>query len=85
MHGDVPPRSAGSAIAAVYLNVLGHAVGWPSPEGGAGRLADALVGRLRDARREVRTGARVDRVRVERGRVTGVEIEGGEAFSAPRS
>ena len=46
MHGDVPPNGAGSAIAASYLNLLGHAVGWPSPEGGAERLADALAGHL---------------------------------------
>ena len=43
MHGDVPLTAPGSAIAGVYLNLLGHAVGWPSPEGGAGRLTAALV------------------------------------------
>ena len=46
IHGDVPPTGAGSAIAATHLNVMGHAVGWPSPEGGAARLADALAGHL---------------------------------------
>ncbi len=45
-HGDVPPDRRGSAVAAVYLNLLGHAVGWPSPEGGAGRITDALVAYL---------------------------------------
>ena len=34
-HGDVPPTGPGSAIAVAYLNLLGHAVGWPSPRGGA--------------------------------------------------
>jgi phytoene dehydrogenase-like protein len=77
MHGDAPPSGAGSAIAAAYLNFLGHAVGWPSPEGGAGRLTDALVGYLSTLGGRVRTGARVTRVTVERGRVTGVEVEGG--------
>ena len=43
MHGDVPPRATGSAIAAAYLNLAGHAVGWPSPEGGAERLAARIV------------------------------------------
>ena len=47
MHGDTPPHGAGTAIAAAYLNLLGHAVGWPSPRGGAERLTDALVGYLR--------------------------------------
>jgi phytoene dehydrogenase-like protein len=83
MHGDTPPRAAGSAIAAAYLNFAGHAVGWPSPEGGAGRLTDALVGRLRELGGEIRTGARVVAVRVAGRRTQGVEAEGGEAFDAP--
>ena len=48
MHSDVPPVRRGSAIAAAYMNLLGHGAGWPSPEGGAGRLAGALVSYLRD-------------------------------------
>jgi len=77
MHGDVPPTGAGSAIAAAYLQLLGHAVGWPSPEGGSGRLAGALTGYLRELGGTVRTEAPVTRVVVERGRVAGVEIAGG--------
>jgi phytoene dehydrogenase-like protein len=78
MHGDVPPTNAGSAVAGMYLSLLGHAVGWPSPEGGANRLAGALLGVLDELGGTVRTGARVVRVVVERGRVAGVELEGGE-------
>jgi phytoene dehydrogenase-like protein len=78
MHGDVPPSGAGSAVAAAYLNLLGHAVGWPSPEGGAARLAGALEGHLRELGGRVRTGAPVERVVVERGRATGVALAGGE-------
>jgi phytoene dehydrogenase-like protein len=81
MHGDAPPVSAGSAIAAAHLNVMGHAVGWPSPEGGAGRLADALVSYLESVGGRVRTGARVQRIAVERGRAVGVELSGGERVS----
>jgi phytoene dehydrogenase-like protein len=76
MHGDVPPHGAGSAIAAVHLNLMGHAVGWPSPEGGAERLSGALVGHLEALGGKLRTGATVTAVRVERGRVAGVEIAG---------
>jgi phytoene dehydrogenase-like protein len=72
-HGDVPPPAAGSAIMGVYLNLLGHAVGWPSPEGGAGRLTDALVGYLRELGGELRCNSPVERVLVTNGRVTGVE------------
>jgi phytoene dehydrogenase-like protein len=83
MHGDVPPHGAGSAIAAAYLELLGHAVGWPSPEGGAGRLAEALAGRLLAAGGEIRCDARVTRVAVERGRVTGVATADGDRVPAP--
>jgi phytoene dehydrogenase-like protein len=72
MHGDTPPEKAGSAIAAAYLNLMGHAVGWPSPRGGAERLTDALVSYLRSLGGEIRTGARVERVLSAAGHVTGV-------------
>jgi phytoene dehydrogenase-like protein len=72
-HGDTPPDKPGSAIAAVYLNLMGHAVGWPSPEGGAERLTDALVGYLEALGGTVRCGTPVSRIAIERGRVTGVE------------
>jgi phytoene dehydrogenase-like protein len=81
-HGDAPPTAPGSAIAAVYLNLMGHAVGWPSPEGGAERLIDALVAHLRSLGGTVRTGATVTRVAVEGGRVVGVEVAGGERVAA---
>jgi phytoene dehydrogenase-like protein len=82
MHSDVPPARAGSAIAAAYLNLLGHGAGWPSPEGGAGRLAAALVSYLRALGGEVRTGARVIRLAGARGRVSGVELADGERLPA---
>jgi phytoene dehydrogenase-like protein len=82
MHGDVPPGGPGSAIAAAHLNVMGHAVGWPSPEGGAGRLAEALVSYLRELGGTVRTGAPVTRVHVEGGRVRAAEVAGQERVPA---
>ena len=82
LHGDVPPAASGSAIAAVHLHLLGHAYGWPSPKGGAGRLAGALAGVLAELGGAVRCGQPVVRVVVERGRAAGVELEGGERVSA---
>jgi phytoene dehydrogenase-like protein len=82
MHGDVPPDGPGSAIAAAHLNVMGHAVGWPSPEGGAGRIAQAMVGYLESLGGRVRTGAPVTRVHVEHGRVAAVEVAGAERVPA---
>ena len=81
-HGDVPPTGAGSAVAVTYLNLMGHAVGWPSPAGGAERLTDALVGYLRELGGEVRTEATVEAIESTNGRVTGVRIAGGERFPA---
>jgi phytoene dehydrogenase-like protein len=82
LHGDVPLAASGSAITAVYLHLLGHGYGWPSPKGGAGRLADALVGVLAELGGEVRCGQPVERVVVERGRAAGVELAGGERVRA---
>lgn len=83
MHSDVAPSRRGSAIAAAYLNLLGHGAGWPSPEGGAGRLSGALISYLRSLGGELRTEALVTRIAGERGRVRGVELAGGERLSAP--
>ena len=83
MHSDVPPSRSGSAIAAVYLNLLGHGAGWPSPEGGAGSLSSALLSYLRSLGGELRTEALVTRLVGERGRVLGVELAGGERLAAP--
>ncbi len=90
MHSDVPPSGRGSAIAAAYLTLLGHGSGWPSPEGGAGRLAAALLSYLAALGGEVRTGAEVVRIVTERGRVVGVELAGdgsagGEGAAGVRS
>src|SRR4051794_3389248 len=81
-HGDVPPTSPGSAIAAAYLQLLGHAAGWPSPEGGAERITDALVGYLRELGGTVRTSAPVQRVHVGGRKAQGVELAGGERVGA---
>ena len=82
MHGDVPPGGAGSAIAAAHLNVMGHAVGWPSPEGGAGRLAAALAGYLESLGGRIRTGAPVTGLHVEHGRVSAAVVAGAERVPA---
>jgi phytoene dehydrogenase-like protein len=82
MHGDVPPPGSGSAIAAAYLNLLGHGAGWPSPAGGADRLARALLGYFEAVGGTLRTSCAVTRIVAERGRVVGVEVAGGERISA---
>src|SRR5690349_1446957 len=81
-HGDVPPTDAGSAVAVTYLNLMGHAVGWPSPAGGAERLTEALVGYLRERGGAVRTEVAVEAIESSHGRVTAVRSAGGERFPA---
>jgi len=82
LHGDAPLNGAGSAIAGVWLNILGHAVGWPSPQGGAGAITGALASLLYELGGETRTSAPATRVLTQRGRVTGVELAGGERIAA---
>lgn len=82
LHGDAPLNGSGSAIAGVWLNLLGHAVGWPSPEGGAGAITGALASRLRELGGETRTGSPVQRVLTNRRGVAGVELAGGERIAA---
>jgi phytoene dehydrogenase-like protein len=59
-HSMLPLERRPSAGFGVALLAMGHAVGWPFPKGGAGRLAEALVVRLRDLRGEVLTSAPAD-------------------------
>jgi phytoene dehydrogenase-like protein len=82
LHADAPLDAAGSAIAGLWLNLLGHRVGWPSAEGGAGRVAAALVDCLHELDGTTRTSARAERVQARRGRVTGVRLAGGDAVQA---
>jgi len=55
-HSFLPLEWRPSALFGLALGALGHAVGWPFPEGGAGRLARALVSCLRALGGEVLTG-----------------------------
>jgi phytoene dehydrogenase-like protein len=81
MHGDVAPGGSGSTIPALFLNLLGHAVGWPSPEGGAGRLADALIGYLESLGGAIRTGAEVVKITTDGRRTSGVVLADGTRLS----
>jgi phytoene dehydrogenase-like protein len=47
-HAVLPLEAPASASFGLVLGMLGHAVGWPFPEGGAQRLSDAMAAYLRD-------------------------------------
>lgn len=82
LHGDAPLDSAGSAITAVYLNLLGHGVGWPSPRGGAGNLTRALVRYFQALGGQLETNAPVVEILVEQRRVVGVRLASGATIRA---
>ena len=84
LHADLTPDSAGSALFGWVLCGLGQEHGFPVPEGGAGRLVDALVARLRAHGGELACGAAVSQVVVRRGRAVGVRLRDGSEVSAPR-
>lgn len=83
LHGDVPADEAGSAIAGGYLQILGHAAGWPSPRGGAGALTAALVSYLESLGGAVRLSTPVARIASDGRRVAGVVTAAGERLRAP--
>jgi phytoene dehydrogenase-like protein len=59
-HSMLPLERRPSAGFGLALLVLGHAVGWPFPRGGAQRLADALAAKLVELGGEIRTSSPVD-------------------------
>jgi phytoene dehydrogenase-like protein len=58
-HAVLPLERSPSAAFGLVLGAAGHAVGWPFPRGGAGRITAALASLLRAHGGELRTGAPV--------------------------
>ncbi len=75
-HADIPLEAAGSSVIALLLAMLGQTVGFPVPEGGAGRLTAAMAARLESRGGEVRCDHEVTSVEVDRGRVVAVHAAG---------
>lgn len=85
LHADIPPIAAGSGLFGWLMSMLGQDVGFPVPQGGAGRLADALAGRLVAAGGATRTGVPVTSIRISGGRATGVDCADGTRITARRA
>lgn len=45
-HADIPLDAPGSGLMGMLMSMLGQSVGFPVPEGGAGRLTEAMARRL---------------------------------------
>lgn len=58
-HAMLPPESLASAAFALLLGLCGHAVGWPSPAGGAQALSDAMARLLTELGGEILVDAEV--------------------------
>jgi phytoene dehydrogenase-like protein len=84
LHADLAPEEVLSGFFGWTLSCMGQAGGWPVPEGGAGRLIDALVRRMQSKGGRLECNARVDDVIVRDGRAVGVRA-GGEEFRATRA
>lgn len=82
LHTDLSPEGAGGAVYGWLLAMLGQQVGFPVPEGGAGRLTDALVARLRARGGELHCATPVTGVVLRGGRAAGVRTTGGEVVRA---
>jgi len=78
MHADIPMSAPGSGLFGMLLAMLGHTVGFPVPEGGAGRLAQALADRFTGRGGTIQLGVRAQRILTDRRRVTGVVTSDGE-------
>ena len=58
-HSFLPLSAPGSAAIGLVLGMMGHAVGWPLPQGGAQSITSALVASLREAGGEVQCNSPV--------------------------
>ncbi|GAA4684376.1 phytoene desaturase family protein [Phytohabitans rumicis] len=85
LHTDLSTEDAGSGVYGWLLAMLGQERGWPVPIGGAQRITEALVARLRVRGGRIEYGVRVDRVLTARGRAVGVSTVDGRRWQARRA
>ena len=85
LHSDLPPEAPGSAVFGWLLAMLGQDIGFPVPEGGAGRLIEALASRLRQGGGQLECGRRVTSVEVRGGRAVGVRTADGTEIGVRRA
>lgn len=85
LHADLMPESAGSSAFGWLLSMLGQQVGFPVPQGGAGKLTGALVHRLQAHGGTLVCDRRVEEVVVRKGRAVAVRTADGEEIEATQA
>ncbi len=85
VHSDLGPDDAGGALFGWLLTMLGQAVGFPVPEGGAVRITEALVRRFTDRGGTVECGREITGILVRDGRGVGVRDAHGEQIRVTRA
>ncbi len=75
-HADIPLDAPGSGLMGILLSMLGQTVGFPVPEGGAGRLTEALAARFQARGGELRCSHEVTAIEVDGGRAVAVRAAG---------
>jgi phytoene dehydrogenase-like protein len=74
MHADIPLDAPGSGFLGLLLIMLGQTVGFPVPEGGAGRLTETMRDRFIDHGGQVEPNAEVTKIDIRSGRAVGVHV-----------
>jgi phytoene dehydrogenase-like protein len=85
LHTDVFPESPVGGLMGWLLAAIGQELSWPVPEGGAGRLTDALVSRLTAAGGKLQCSTPVTGVVVRGGRAVAVRTAAGDEVDAGRA
>lgn len=78
----IGPDEKGTGAFIFNMAGFAHTFPWGVPVGGSGALVDALVRCLEFHGAELRTSAEVEKVLVSGGRITGVQVQGGETIAA---
>jgi len=74
LHADIPLDGSGSGFLGLLLIMLGQTVGFPVPQGGAGKLSEAMRDRFVARGGAVVCNAEVTKIAVEHSRAVGVWV-----------
>lgn len=85
MHSDLTPDAAGSGLFGWLLAMLGQDVGFPVPQGGAGRFAEALMLRAAGFGAQFVLGTTVTGIETRAGRAVSVRTADGRRIVARRA